>query len=117
MEKPMNWKTQKTNVQTTWRKYGWVPPTELKPPPQEVEMKFEDYQKSIAKDENHMKQFIEQYKEENATIEYCPYCITLRMDAISCCDENHWIEFKDFDDATQNEIISDEWDKAFGARA
>jgi len=26
------WKTG-SDVQTLWRKYGWVPPSELKPPP------------------------------------------------------------------------------------
>jgi hypothetical protein len=45
-------------------------------------------------------------------VQYCPYCMEPRNDKRSCCGENHFLEFQDFDDETQNQIIQDEYDSA-----
>jgi hypothetical protein len=37
-------------------------------------------------------------------VEFCAYCFEERADKISCCQENHFIEFKDLDEETQKEL-------------
>jgi len=61
-----------------------------------------------------MKDFLEQAKEDLRGVEYCPYCMTPRNDKRSCCEENHFINFEDFDEDTQRDIIQDEYDTTFG---
>ena len=57
-----------------------------------------------------MKDFLIQAKEDLHGVQYCPYCMEPRNDKRSCCGENHFLEFQDFDDETQNQIIQDEYD-------
>ena len=64
-----------------------------------------------------MKNFIQQFKEEHANIEYCCYCTEPKDDKISCCSENHFVPFSDLDDDTQMDIINDEYDTYFGMKA
>jgi hypothetical protein len=35
-------------------------------------------------------------------VEFCAYCFEERADKRSCCQENHFIEFKDLDKKTQD---------------
>jgi len=55
-----------------------------------------------------MKSLIEQYREEFQGIEYCCYCIEPKDGKHSCCKENHFILFEDFDDVDQLHIIDGE---------
>jgi len=64
-----------------------------------------------------MKNFIQEFKEEHANIEYCCYCIEERGNKMSCCSENHFVPFSDLDDSTQMEIINEEYDTYFGMKA
>ena len=57
--------------------------------------------------------FLEQAKADLHGVEFCPYCIEPRNDKRSCCGENHFINFEDFDDDTQREIIQGEYDTSF----
>jgi hypothetical protein len=57
-----------------------------------------------------MKDFLIQAKENLHGVQYCPYCMEPRGDKLSCCSENHFLEFQDFDDDTQTQIIQDEYD-------
>jgi hypothetical protein len=34
-------------------------------------------------------------------VEFCTYCLEERGDKRSCCHENHWVEYKDLDEETQ----------------
>jgi hypothetical protein len=34
-------------------------------------------------------------------VEFCAYCFEERADKRSCCHENHWVEYKDLDEETQ----------------
>ena len=79
-------------------------------------MKFQDWLTVWSVEEENMKTYIEEYKEQEAHVEYCPYCIEPRMGKMSCCGESHWITFADLDDDTQMEIIMEEYDKAFRPR-
>jgi len=54
-----------------------------------------------------MKELIEYYKELQKNVQYCCYCIELKNDAISCCQENHFVDFQDLDDDTQLDIITE----------
>ena len=60
-----------------------------------------------------MKSLFEQYREQFSDIEYCCYCIEARDNKSSCCDENHWIEFKDLDIEDQKAIIEEELNDNF----
>ncbi len=64
-----------------------------------------------------MKNFIQQYKEDMAEVEFCPYCLEAKGEKHSCCQENHFIPFADFDDDTQLEMIAAEYDYEFGTKA
>jgi len=55
-----------------------------------------------------MKSLIEQYREEFQGIEYCCYCMEPKDGKHSCCKENHFIPFEDFDDKDQIQMIEDE---------
>lgn len=57
-----------------------------------------------------MKSWLQQFIEEEADNLYCPYCMEPKGDKHSCCDEVHFIAFKDFDDDTQRQIAIDEWE-------
>jgi hypothetical protein len=80
-------------------------------------MKYLEWYEKAKKEGEFMKNFIEEYKEENAAVQYCPYCMELRRNQLSCCGAfGHWIAFKDLDDNTQMEIIKEEYDSAYGVR-
>ena len=55
-----------------------------------------------------MKSLIEQYREEFQGIEFCCYCMEPKDGKHSCCQENHFIPFEDFDDKDQIQMIEDE---------
>jgi hypothetical protein len=57
-----------------------------------------------------MKTLFEQYRDQFADIPYCCYCLEPKGESWSCCDENHFIEFKDLDIEDQKEIINAELD-------
>jgi hypothetical protein len=42
------------------------------------------------------------------------YCLDAKGDKRSCCDENHFINFEDFDEDTQQTIINDDYNFGFG---
>jgi len=58
-----------------------------------------------------MKSLFEQYREQFSDILYCCYCLEPKGESYSCCQENHFIEFKDLDIEEQKEIINDELDQ------
>ena len=58
-----------------------------------------------------MKTLFEQYREQFSDILYCCYCLEPKGESWSCCDENHFIEFKDLDIEDQKEIINAELDQ------
>jgi hypothetical protein len=60
-----------------------------------------------------MKTLFEQYREQFAEIEYCCYCMEARDSKSGCCQENHWVEFKDLGIEDQKEIIQQELDDNF----
>ena len=57
-----------------------------------------------------MKSWINQYLDEQADVEYCPYCLHERMGKHSCCSENHFIQFKDLEFKEQMDIAHQEWE-------
>jgi hypothetical protein len=59
-----------------------------------------------------MKDFLIQAKEDLHGVMYCVYCLTPKNDKLSCCEENHFLDFECFDDDTQRDIIQDEYDSA-----
>lgn len=67
-------------------------------------------------EEERVKNYIEEYREQEANVQYCPYCIEPRFSKLTCCGEAHWITFSDLDDDTQMQIIMEEYDKAFRPR-
>jgi hypothetical protein len=58
-----------------------------------------------------MKTLFEQYRDQFADIPYCCYCLEPQGDKWHCCQENHFIEFKDLDIEDQKEIINAELDE------
>jgi hypothetical protein len=58
-----------------------------------------------------MKSLFEQYREQFSDILYCCYCIEPKGDKWHCCQENHFIEFKDLDIEDQKAIIDEELDE------
>ncbi len=40
-------------------------------------------------------------------VQYCCYCLQPKGEAISCCQENHFIEFKDLDKDCRQEIAQE----------
>jgi hypothetical protein len=57
-----------------------------------------------------MKDFLMEAKESLHGVQYCPYCMEPRGNKRVCCGEVHFLEFQDFDDNTQTQIIQDEYD-------
>jgi len=55
-----------------------------------------------------MKSLFEQYRDQFADIPYCCYCLEPQGDKWHCCQENHFIEFKDLDIEDQKYIIDSE---------
>ena len=58
-----------------------------------------------------MKTLFQIYLEEFSDILYCCYCLEPKGESYSCCQENHFIEFKDLDIEEQKEIINAELDE------
>lgn len=58
-----------------------------------------------------MKTWLQEFIEEQASVEYCPYCMDLRNNKRSCCGEVHFIEFRDLDEETQRQIAQEEWEE------
>jgi hypothetical protein len=61
--------------------------------------------------------FATQYKRESANDLYCGYCIRIKTVNVRCCGSDHFIAFKQFDEATQANIIEEEYRIAFGVAA
>lgn len=61
-----------------------------------------------------MKTFFQEYLDENATVQYCPYCLNLRGEKMSCCGEVHFIELQEMSTDEQLDIIQSEYKFAFG---
>jgi len=55
-----------------------------------------------------MKSFVEMFMEENAETEYCAYCLEPKGDKYHCCQENHFIPFKELYEDCQMEIMKEE---------
>ena len=53
-----------------------------------------------------MSELLQEIMEDEAHVMYCVYC-EQRKESYSCCQENHFIEFKDLDDETQLEIAKE----------
>lgn len=66
---------------------------------------------------NAFNDFVTQYKRESANDLYCAYCIRLKTTNKVCCGDQHFILFSHFDDATQDNIIQEEYRIAFGVAA
>ena len=62
-----------------------------------------------------MKSWVEQYIDEQADVEYCPYCMNERMNKRFCCGEVHFIKFSEMELHEQMEIAHQEWEMAHGA--
>ena len=60
-----------------------------------------------------MTSLFEQYRRQFADIQYCCYCMEAKGDKWHCCQENHWIEFKDLELEDQKQIIEDELNDNF----
>lgn len=57
-----------------------------------------------------MKSWLQEFIKDQASVEYCPYCMEERGSKRSCCSEVHFIEFRDLDDESQRQIAMDEWE-------
>lgn len=73
------------------------------------------YQTVQMEQEYKMKSWVEQYIDEQADVEYCPYCMNERMNKRSCCGEVHFIKFSEMELHEQMEIAHQEWEMAHGA--
>jgi sulfur relay (sulfurtransferase) complex TusBCD TusD component (DsrE family) len=58
------------------------------------------------------KTWIEQYLEETADVEICPYCMNDRGGKMSCCGEVHFMKFSELHISEQLEIAKQEWEMA-----
>lgn len=74
------------------------------------------YQTVQLQQEYIMKSWVEQYLDEQAEVEYCPYCMNERGEKMSCCHEVHFIKFKDLEFKEQMDIAHEEWELAFGGK-
>lgn len=52
--------------------------------------------------------FLEELKKETAEVLYCPYCLEPKGDKFVCCEENHFVAFKELPEEEQNDIIESE---------
>lgn len=59
---------------------------------------------------NEVKTWIQEFKEEEANVQYCPYCGEPRNDKIGCCSENHWILFSELVEEEQQMIAEAEYE-------
>ena len=61
------------------------------------------------------KSLYEEYKKEfmASGTEYCCYCLEPKDDKYSCCQENHFVEFKDLYEEDQQYIINSEIELSF----
>jgi hypothetical protein len=75
-------------------------------------MSQEQFYQTVQMQEEYMKDFLIQAKEDLHGVQYCPYCMEPRNDKRSCCGEVHFLEFQEFDDETQTQIVQDEYDSA-----
>ena len=75
-------------------------------------MSQEQFYQTVQMQEEYMKDFLIQAKEDLHGVLFCPYCMEPRGDKRSCCGEVHFLEFQDFDDETQTQIVQDEYDSA-----
>lgn len=57
-----------------------------------------------------MKSWLNQFLDEEANVEYCPYCLHARNNKRSCCHEVHFILFSDLDIKDQMDIAHQEWE-------
>jgi hypothetical protein len=60
-----------------------------------------------------MNHFLIAFKEEQANVKYCIRCLAPKsenMIGVGCCGENYWMEFKHFDDETQQRIAEEEYE-------
>lgn len=57
-----------------------------------------------------MKSWLNQFLDEEANIEYCPYCFHPRNSKRSCCGENHFMLFSELDIKDQMDIAHQEWE-------
>jgi hypothetical protein len=64
-----------------------------------------------------VKSLFEQYKQEfmQSSVTYCCYCCQPQEGKIGCCQENHFVEFRDLYPEDQQAIISEELELVFGA--
>lgn len=62
--------------------------------------------------EQQMKTWLEQYIDEEANTEYCPYCMNPRGGKRVCCGEVHFMPFKDLEFQEQMDIAHQEWEMA-----
>ena len=51
--------------------------------------------------------------EEQSEVYYCCYCLEPQGEKITCCFENHFVEFKDLYEEDQIAIIENELQMAF----
>ena len=70
------------------------------------------YQTVQMQQEYEMKRWLEEYIDEEANVEYCPYCMNPRGGKRVCCGEVHFMPFKDFDLQEQMDIAHQEWEMA-----
>jgi hypothetical protein len=56
-----------------------------------------------------MKSLFQTYLEEFSDILYCGHCLTVKTQ--DCCDQSHYVEFKDLTVDQQQQIINQELDK------
>jgi len=64
-----------------------------------------------------VKSLYEQYKQEfmQSSQTYCCYCCQPQDGKIGCCQENHFVEFRDLYPEDQQAIINEELELVFGA--
>ena len=77
-------------------------------------MSQEQFHQTVQMQEEYMKTFLEEAKENMSDVLYCPYCMEAKGSKQSCCDKHHFILFSDFDDDSQKTIIQEEYDQIFG---
>jgi hypothetical protein len=78
-------------------------------------MSQEQFYQTVQMQEEYMKTFLEEAKENLIGVFYCPYCMEPKGHKLSCCKETHFLEFQDFDDATQTKIVQEEYDLIYGS--
>lgn len=57
-----------------------------------------------------LKTFADEIKDDfmKSSEMYCCYCVKPKGDKFSCCLENHFVEFSDLDEESQQLLIDDE---------